>query len=115
MIRITAKIRDVMGHKAIASIERQKARTKVPKRFSWKALSTSTTVVDFEDQGLVDSQGLTAFDTLHELQEASCKVYASNELFGTYNELSGQFEYLKYWEFGQKVDECRAVLKHLGE
>lgn len=114
MIRTTAKVLDVMGRKATASVQRQQARTTTQKGFAWKAISMSTCVNDSDAKGLVDSQGLTIFDTLHELQETSCKVYANNELFGTYNDLLGNFEYIKYSEFGQKVDECRAVLKHLG-
>lgn len=89
-------------------------RGAVRKRFARKAFSTSPFVADFRDQGLVDSNDLTVFSTLHELQETSCKVYANNDLFGTYNDESGSFEYLTYREFGQKVDKCRAVLKHLG-
>lgn len=74
-----------------------------------------TSMADLQAQGLVDAKGLTMFNTLHELQETSCEVYAGNELFGTYDEKSGRFVYLTYREFGHKVDECRAVLKHLGE
>lgn len=86
-----------------------------------KALSTvgpsptSMSMADFQAQGLVDSQGLTVFNTLHELQTTACKVYSDNELFGTFSEASGHFEYLTYKDFGEKVDECRAVLKHLGK
>jgi hypothetical protein len=115
MIRTTAKILDVMGCKATTSIQRQRARATVQKGFAWNSLSTTTSDLDFMAGGFVDSQRLTVFNTLHELQDTSCKVYANNELFGTYNDASGKFEYIKYWEFGQKVDECRAVLKHLGE
>ncbi|KAL3922081.1 MAG: hypothetical protein SGILL_002395 [Bacillariaceae sp.] len=77
--------------------------------------SSSSSLADFQDQGLVDSSGLTQFNTLHELQLTACKVYPDNELFGTFSESSGRFEYFTYKDFGQKVEECRAVLKHLGE
>jgi hypothetical protein len=73
---------------------------------------TSSTVL--QKDGLVDNNGLTIFNTLHELQEVSCTVFGKNELFGAYNEISGQFEYLTYDDFGTKVKECRTLLRHLG-
>jgi hypothetical protein len=115
MIRINAKVLSSFGRKSLPKNQPNQVRTSVPKGFAWKAFSTSTSVEDFRGQGLLDSQGLTVFDTLHELQETSCKVYANNELFGTFNDESGNFEYLTYKDFGQKVVECRRVLKHLGE
>jgi hypothetical protein len=78
----------------------------------WTTVSSKT---QFQEQGLLDNQGLTVFSTLHELQEVACKVYSENNLFGSYSPLSGQFEYLSYKDFGNKVKECRALLKHLGE
>ncbi|KAG7374459.1 long-chain-fatty-acid-CoA ligase [Nitzschia inconspicua] len=108
MIRIGAAFLGSCGRKVATG------HKVVGKEFSWRSLSASMSMADFHDQGLIDSQGLTLFDTLHELQETSCTVFADNELFGTYNDKSGKFEYLSYKEFGQKVDECRAVLKHLG-
>ena len=72
-------------------------------------------MADFQAQGLLDNKGLLAFKTLHELQMRASKVFRENELFGTFNESSGRFEYLDYHDFGIKVDECRQLLKHLGE
>ena len=43
------------------------------------------------------------------------KAYSENPLYGTYNEARGQYEYMKYEDFGRKVQECRAVLKNLGK
>jgi hypothetical protein len=85
------------------------------KAFSTAGASSSMSMADFQAQGLVDGHGLTMFNTLHELQLTACKVYPNNELFGTFSEKSGHFEYLTYRDFGEKVDECRAVLKHLGQ
>mmetsp|Transcript_9787 Transcript_9787/g.17291 ORF Transcript_9787/g.17291 Transcript_9787/m.17291 type:complete len:695 (+) Transcript_9787:69-2153(+) len=81
---------------------------------SFSTVGSTLKTFDFREQGLLDSEGMTVFRTLHELQEVACKVYAENELFGTYNENSRRFEYITYKEFGNKVRECRAVLKHLG-
>jgi hypothetical protein len=70
---------------------------------------------DFQELGFLDENGLTVYDTLHEMQVGACKVYAQNDLFGTYQEGSNSFEYMKYDEYGKKVDQCRAALKTLGE
>jgi hypothetical protein len=68
-----------------------------------------------QELGYLDEQGLTVFDTLHEMQFRSCQVYAQNDLFGTYNPKSDKFEYTTFEDFSQKVHQCRAVLKDLGE
>lgn len=51
---------------------------------------------------------------IDEMQVNSCKVYADNDLFGTYDEASKSFEYITYQEYANRVDRCRAVLKDLG-
>jgi hypothetical protein len=79
------------------------------------SVSDSATKTYFKEQGLLDNQGMTVFNTLHELQEVACKVYGNNELFGTFSGETQQFEYLTYKQFGGKVEECRAVLKNLGK
>jgi hypothetical protein len=70
---------------------------------------------DFQELGFLDENGLTVFDTLHEMQVRACKVYAQNDLFGTYQEGSNSFEYMTYDEYDNKVNQCRAALKTLGE
>eukprot|EP00529_Nitzschia_sp_RCC80_P017867 CAMPEP_0113495474 /NCGR_PEP_ID=MMETSP0014_2-20120614/29629_1 /TAXON_ID=2857 /ORGANISM="Nitzschia sp." /LENGTH=843 /DNA_ID=CAMNT_0000389375 /DNA_START=149 /DNA_END=2681 /DNA_ORIENTATION=- /assembly_acc=CAM_ASM_000159 len=88
-------------------------------------LSTSTTAdtttftssrAFSSSQQLVDGEtGLLKFNTLHELQENACQVYShDHELFGTFSESSQKFEYMTYSDFGQRVEECRSVLKDLG-
>ena len=91
-----------------------------------KAAATTTTaasdarfistaqVEEFQKQGILDDQGLTVFDTLHEMQVNSCKVFTENELFGTYDEPSNSFLFMTYDEYNQKVNQCRALLKDLG-
>jgi long-subunit acyl-CoA synthetase (AMP-forming) len=49
------------------------------------------------------------------MQINSCTVFANNDLFGTYQEASGAFEYTTYAEYADNVERCRAVLKDLGE
>jgi len=63
---------------------------------------------------LQKDKGLIEFKTLHELQKKACLTFSENQLYGTYNPVSGQFEYIKYEDFGRMVQECCAVLKNLG-
>ena len=76
--------------------------------------STPVEEEHFRKEGLLDENGLTIFDTLHEMIHGSCRVYAQNELFGTFNPSSEKFEYMTYDEFGAKVNQCRSMLKNLG-
>lgn len=69
---------------------------------------------EFRKKGLLDENGLTVFDTLHEMIHGSCRVYSQNDVFGTYNPQSAKFEYMSYQEFGNKVDQCRSMLKNIG-
>jgi hypothetical protein len=69
----------------------------------------------FRDAGYLDESGLTSFDTLHELQVRSCKVFEGNELFGTYQEHLNGFEYMTYGQYDKCVDACRTVLIDLGK
>ncbi|KAG7349354.1 AMP-dependent synthetase and ligase [Nitzschia inconspicua] len=68
----------------------------------------------FKQLGILDDQGLTVFDTLHEMQVNSCKVFKDNDLFGTYEEASNSFKFMTYDEYNQKVNQCRSLLKDLG-
>jgi hypothetical protein len=69
----------------------------------------------FKQLGILDDQGLTVFDTLHEMQVNSCQVFKDNELFGTYDQASNDFKYMTYDEYNQKVNQCRSLLKDLGK
>lgn len=68
----------------------------------------------FLEKGWIDERGLTQFDTLHENQVRACALYAKNELYGLYNEETGEFEFETYEYFGKQVNKARDVLKHLG-
>lgn len=85
-------------------------RTAPAQAFSTAKLSDRERV--FQAEGIVDDRGLTMFNTLHEMQVRSCKVYADNDLFGTYN--GTKFEWMTYQEYADNVDKCRAVLHDLG-
>ena len=63
---------------------------------------------------LDDELNLTDFRTLHELQVKASKKYAQNELFGTYNPETNNFDFMTYADYGHKVDQCRQVLRGLG-
>ena len=68
-----------------------------------------------QEKGILDDLGLVNFDTLHEMQTRACDVYAEKQLFGTYSAESKQFEWMNFAEYAHKVEQCRAVLKDLGE
>jgi len=80
--------------------------------------SSSTTARDqpFYDMGWLDEKtGLTQFQTLHELQQRSCQIFADNPLYGMFDATTGQFEFdMTYAKFGNKVNQATAVLQHLG-
>jgi hypothetical protein len=69
----------------------------------------------FQKLGYLNEQGLTQFDTLHEMQVRSCQVYAPNPLFGSYSESSKAFEWMTFAQFDTQVQKCRTLLKDLGE
>ena len=58
--------------------------------------------------------GFTQFDTLHEMISRSTRVFADNELFGTYSAESNQFEWITFQDYEEKVHQCRSALKDLG-
>lgn len=74
-----------------------------------------STKADWHALGYVDDRGLTVFDTLHEMQERSCAVFADKDLFGTYNEEIKDFEWMTFDDYANKVHQCRATLQDLGE
>ncbi|KAL3943945.1 MAG: hypothetical protein SGBAC_001979 [Bacillariaceae sp.] len=84
----------------------------------WNASTNRSISTETEDHfkglGYLDDEGLTIFDTIHDMQVRSCEVYAENELFGSYDATENKFKYVTYDEFDRKVDTCRAVLKDLG-
>ena len=69
-------------------------------------------------RGVLDSDGLVKFSTLHELHKHSSEVFAGNQLFGTYTAREegegGDFVWMTYAEWGDRVDTCRAVLRDIG-
>ena len=69
----------------------------------------------FQEEGILDQDGLVQFDTLYEMQSRACAVFENNQLFGTFSESSESFDYMTYGEYGRKVNQCRMVLKDLGK
>jgi long-chain acyl-CoA synthetase len=103
------------GHAlASAAVARHSAAVVVPVATSIRSLSATADFTQFREQGIVDDDNLIQFDTLHEMQTRSCLVYEKRELFGTYSAKSNQFEWMTFKEYGDKVDQCRAMLKDLG-
>lgn len=71
-----------------------------------------------QERGIFGDDDLLTFKTLHELQDHASVAFAKNPLFGTFVEREkdkGQFEWMNYAEYGDKVNLCRSVLKDLGK
>eukprot|EP00339_Tiarina_fusa_P021825 CAMPEP_0117030720 /NCGR_PEP_ID=MMETSP0472-20121206/22150_1 /TAXON_ID=693140 ORGANISM="Tiarina fusus, Strain LIS" /NCGR_SAMPLE_ID=MMETSP0472 /ASSEMBLY_ACC=CAM_ASM_000603 /LENGTH=682 /DNA_ID=CAMNT_0004738871 /DNA_START=125 /DNA_END=2173 /DNA_ORIENTATION=+ len=75
---------------------------------------SAETETRFRETGYLDEEGLTQFETLHELQVRACQVYSGNDSFGTYQESTNSFEYMTYEQYDECVDACRTVLMDLG-
>lgn len=79
--------------------------------------NASNSNLSLQDRGIFDSRDLLLFNTLHEVQVRASIAFADNPLFGTYEEQDdgkGKFVWMTYKEFGEKVNECRLVLKNFG-
>lgn len=83
---------------------------------SAKPFSTSSSIESLQNQGILDEHELLRFNTLHELQRNACAAFPENTCFGTYVEQNqkGDYEWMTYQDFGEKVNQCRSVLKDLG-
>lgn len=76
------------------------------------------TEANLRDDGIFDGRDLLNFQTLHELQVNASIAFAENKLFGTYAKKEGSdetFEWMTFREYGDKVNQCRSVLKDLGK
>jgi hypothetical protein len=128
---LASKLRPVSRRVGILSSSRVDVRSILPAVAGTASSSPSKTIIGsssfgvrlisteqekhFQELGIIDDQGLTVFDTLHEMQVNSCKVFSQNELFGTYIEESESFQFMTYDEYSQEVDRCRVLLKDLGK
>ena len=52
----------------------------------------------FVKEGILDERGLVQFDTLHNMQVRSCRVYADKDLFATYSATTQNFEWMTFAE-----------------
>ena len=112
MRRVAIRSRSVNASWSTAAVDLDDIYKRSPHRCRF--YSTPVEEEHFRKEGLLDENGLTIFDTLHEMIHGSCRVYAQNELFGTFNPSTEKFEYMTYDEFGAKVNQCRSMLKNLG-
>ena len=99
---ITSKLRSGTARFLKESIQRRH-RVVTPTSSAFRFISTEHEK-ECQELGLLDEDGLTVFDTLHEMQVNSCKVFSENDLFGTYQEDSNSFEYITYQDYADKVD-----------
>jgi len=87
-----------------------------------RSLSTLT------KEDVLDSDGLLQFKTLHEMNHYASIAFKDNPLFGTYkaekveenvvtdpSKKKGEFDWMTYGEYGEKVARCRTVLKDIGK
>lgn len=51
-----------------------------------------------QEEGILDERGLVVFDTLHNMQTRSCRVFAPKNLFATYSEETKNFEWMSFAE-----------------
>jgi long-chain acyl-CoA synthetase len=72
-------------------------------------LAAPGTVVETGEH-MVD--GLLEFDTIHDVQARACAQWGDRDLFGTYD--NGEFGWMTYAEFDEKVKLARGVLTDLG-
>ena len=72
-------------------------------------VGTAEDIKTWQEQLVLDDR------ELHEMQVNACDVYSTNKLFGTYAEASKTFEWMTFQDFAHNVDQCRSVLKDLGE
>jgi len=68
---------------------------------------------DLQDRGIFDSRNTLLFETLHDIRVNGTVAFHDNPIFGTFQE--GKFHWMTYGEWGNKVDNCRTVLKNLGK
>jgi long-chain acyl-CoA synthetase len=94
-------------------------------------LSTTTSCrssSNLTKEDVVDSDGLLQFTTLHEMNHFASIAFKDNPLFGTYKaekveenvvkdpaKEKGEFEWMTYGDYGEKIARCRTVLKDIGE
>ena len=67
-----------------------------------KTMMMMSTLTDAEQafvkEGILDERGLVQFDTLHNMQVRSCRVYADKDLFATYSATTQNFEWMTFAE-----------------
>ena len=58
----------------------------------------SSQTEQWQHEGILDERGLVNFDTLHNMQVRSCRVFAHKNLFATFSEESQKFEWMTFAE-----------------
>mmetsp|Transcript_26633 Transcript_26633/g.37521 ORF Transcript_26633/g.37521 Transcript_26633/m.37521 type:complete len:706 (-) Transcript_26633:170-2287(-) len=76
-------------------------------------------VKGLQEMGVLDDGELVQFDTLHNMQVNACLAFDENDLFGTYKAAvsekeEAQYEWMSFTEWGETVNQCRAVLQDMG-
>jgi hypothetical protein len=93
----------------VGSLNHTAAMPQHQQHFISKKMMMST-LTDAEQQyfkeGIMDERGLVQFDTLHNMQVRSCRVYADKDLFATYSTTTQNFEWMTF-------AECKSCLLYL--
>jgi hypothetical protein len=79
---------------------------------------TEERLAALQKEGVIDPEGWTAFNTLHELRLSACHAFYDHDLFGTYTVQEngeGAYKWMTYEDFGAIVEKTRAVLNDLGK
>lgn len=103
------------GLEAVAVARNVESSSSSSSRSTSRRFITTDQEKHFQELGVLDEEGLTRFNTLHELQVNSALVFEDNELFGTYAEESKSYNYITYGEYDQRVSKCRSLLKESGK
>jgi len=95
-----------------SKLHHQNAQKSIILHLQQRSFATST----LQNEGILDSQDLLKFNTLHELCNNSAHAFATNDLFGTHKVVNNEsdFGWMTYAEFHKEVAKCRGVLTNLG-
>ena len=104
---------------AVGALLRRSSRpTSSPSSLSFliRSLSSETTppqqpqfaskTAQWQHEGILDERGLVNFDTLHNMQVRSCRVFADKNLFATYSEVTQKFEWMTFAECTCSITLC---------
>ena len=123
LIRVTKMLR--LSHRSSRTVLKQLARSascrgsETLRLFSAAASAVPEDVDTSSEKAFrrdipFDENGFIEFNNLHDLQVFASQEFAERDLFGTFSPESKSFEWISFADYGNRVDQCRALLKDLG-